>query len=74
MLDEANHNAVLQVAPLNLPNRQVPAKPKGNLTVELLDHPGEAFEVPWDNIVKIRLYEQALLEEAQNLTADGKYR
>ena len=73
MLDEANHNAVLQVAPLNLPNRQVPAKPTGILTVELLDHPGEAFEVPWDNIVKLRFYEQALLEEAQKLTADGKY-
>ncbi|HEY4234785.1 MAG TPA: ABC transporter substrate-binding protein [Lacipirellulaceae bacterium] len=73
VLDEANHNAVLQVAPLNLPNRRMPAQPKGNLTVELLDRPGESFEVPWENIVSIRFYEQALLEEAQHLTADGKY-
>jgi tetratricopeptide (TPR) repeat protein len=73
LLDEANHNAVLEVAPLNLPNRRMAAQPKGNLTVELLNRPGESFEVPWDNIVGIRFYEQALLEEAQHFTADGKY-
>jgi ABC-type transport system substrate-binding protein/tetratricopeptide (TPR) repeat protein len=72
-LDEANHHAVLQVAPLDLPNRKMPAQPIGNLTVELLSRPGESFEVPWENIASIRFYEQGLLEEAQRLTADGKY-
>jgi peptide/nickel transport system substrate-binding protein len=71
LLDEANHHAVLQVAPLSF--RQMPRGVKGNLAVELLDKPGESFEVPWDDVVSIRFYEQALLEEAQRFTTDGKY-
>ena len=38
-LDEANHNAILQVEPLDLPNRRMPTQPKGNLTVALIDRP-----------------------------------
>lgn len=73
VLDEANHNAVLEISPAAFPDRRVPANPKGNLTIELVNKPGDAFEVPWESIVKVRLYEQMLLEEAQHLTADGKF-
>jgi tetratricopeptide (TPR) repeat protein len=73
VLDEANHNAVLEIVPTSFPDRRVPASPKGNLTIELVNKPGDAFEVPWDSIVKVRLYEQMLLEEAQHFTADGKF-
>ena len=69
VLDEANHNAVLKVVPLDLPGRRKPAKPEGNLPVRLIEDPTQQFEVPLENITDVRFFEDLLLAEAQRLTA-----
>jgi ABC-type transport system substrate-binding protein len=73
VLDEANQNATIEVAPLDFPGRRPPAQPSGSLKVEWLNKPGEPIEIPWKNIVRIRLYEEMLLDEARRLTAAGKF-
>src|SRR5262245_42868057 len=73
-LDKASDNKVLKIAPLNLPGRQVPKAPKGTdrIKIKLLDG-GVEYEVAWANIAKLELYEQMVLAEANQLTADGKF-
>ena len=73
ILDEANDNAVIDVAPLDFPGRRPPAQPSGKLKVEWLNKPGEPIEIPWQNISRIRLYEEMLLEEARRLTAAKEF-
>ncbi len=73
-LNEANGGEVLEVVPLDLPNRQLPATPPaGDLTVELVDRPGQQYTVAWSAIASIRLYERRLLAEAGRLTAAGQF-
>jgi tetratricopeptide (TPR) repeat protein len=73
-LNETSGGRVLEVAPLDLPGRRVPATPPGgDLKVELLDEPGQAYVVAWSNIAQIRLYESRLLAEAQRLTAADQF-
>jgi peptide/nickel transport system substrate-binding protein len=74
ILDKANDNKVLKIAPLNLPGRQVPKNPKGTdrIKIKLLDS-GVEYEVAWANIAKLELFEQMVLAEANQLTADGKF-
>jgi len=73
-LDEANGNAVLKLEPVNLPNRRLPDKPKPSDTirVKLPDRPDEEFDVAWRNIAKLRLFEQIVLDRAEELTSAGK--
>jgi peptide/nickel transport system substrate-binding protein len=74
ILDEANRGAVLDVAPLDISNRQMPApRPSGNLKLTLVDDPSADYEVPWANVAEIRFYERRLLEEARRLTAENKF-
>ena len=74
VLDEANHDVVLAVAPLDIPNRQMPKpRPQGNLRLTLLDDPTADYEVPWANVEEIRFYEQMLLAEARRLTSENKF-
>src|SRR4051794_12783906 len=74
VLNQANGGKVLEVLPLNLPQRPLTAVPtSGNLKVRLLDRPTEEFEVAWANVAQIRIFEQVLLDEAQRLTAASKF-
>lgn len=73
LLDEANKNAVLNVEPLDFPNRKVPANPQGMLTIRLVADPTRAFEVSWHDIRKVLLFEHVLLAEAQRLTEEKNF-
>jgi tetratricopeptide (TPR) repeat protein len=73
-LTQAGGGQVLKVAPLDLPGRRLPATPPaGDLTVELLDDPRQAYTVSWSDIAQIRLFESMLLAEAQRLSAAGQF-
>ncbi len=73
-LNAANDRAVLEVEPLDFPNRVVPADPpRGQrLRMRLLARPGVDYEVPWQAIDKVELFEQRVLAEAERLVAAGK--
>jgi ABC-type transport system substrate-binding protein len=68
-LDAANENAELKVRPIPFPNRRVPVKPKPSekLRVKLLDDARD-FDIAWQNIKKVELFENMVLEEAVKLT------
>lgn len=72
-LDEANENAVLRVRTIQFPNRQVPAKPKPSdkLRVKLIED-GKDYDIAWQNIKKVELFENMVLDEARQLAAAGK--
>jgi hypothetical protein len=73
-LDKANENKVLVIRPVALPGRVVPEKPKPTekLRIFILDEAQE-YEVAWQNIEKLELYEQMVLAEAGQLVAQGKF-
>jgi hypothetical protein len=74
-LDEANGNVLLKVKPLNLPGRKVPdvgARP-ADLEVELLDRPGEKYKIEWPAIVKVTLFEEMVLAEAESHVKAGRF-
>jgi hypothetical protein len=75
LLDENNGNARLKVQPLTLPARRMPAEAdrKGDLEIELVDRPGEKFQVSWTFIVGIRFFEQMVLAEAEQLVQSGRF-
>lgn len=68
-LDENNGSAVLKVKPLDLPDRRLPAKPQpdANLVIRLVDQPDKKYEVAWGAIRKVVLFEQMLLDKANEL-------
>ncbi len=74
-LDENNNNAVLKVKPLNLPGRKVPAPAdrKGDLEIELVEQAGQTFAVAWGAVVKVRLFEELVLAEAQQRVQEGRF-
>ena len=74
-LDDENKNALLKVFPLDLPDRKVPEKPKPDdeLEIRLVDRPRKSYKVQWAYIVEVKLFEQMVLEEAELLTANGKF-
>ena len=66
-LDGANQNAVLKVKPLALPGgRRLPERlpRRGTLQVRLLDDPAKLYEVAWQSVVKVELFEQMVLQKA----------
>lgn len=73
-LDKANENKVLLVRPVDLPDRRIPEKPKlfEKLRVRMLEDDQE-YEVAWQNIEKLELYEDMVLAETNQLAADGKF-
>lgn len=73
MLDADNNNAVLKVEPLDFPSRKVPIQPLGDLTIRLLDDPTRAFDVSWQNIRQVILFEDFLASEARRLVATGNF-
>ncbi len=74
-LDENNNNAVLKVQPLNLPGRKVPAPAdrKGDLEIELVEQAGQRFAVAWGAVVKVRLFEELVLAEANERVQEGRF-
>ena len=74
-LDENNNNAVLKIKPLNLPGRKVPAPAdrKGDLEIELVEQAGQTFAVAWGAVVKVRLFEELVLAEAQQRVQEGQF-
>jgi tetratricopeptide (TPR) repeat protein len=74
-LDAANGNAVLEVEPVELPNRRLPdnPRPSDTIRVRLPDRPDEEFDVAWRNIARLRLFEQIVLDKAAELASAGKY-
>jgi ABC-type transport system substrate-binding protein len=76
LLDEANENRELEVAPLDLHERKVPdpLPRSGTLRVRLVDRPLEEFDVRWMNIVGIDLFEGLVLEEARQLAKEGRFK
>jgi len=73
VLDAANENAVLQVELLDFPERRVPAQPLGDLNIRLIADPTRAFDVSWQNIKQVILFEEFLLSEASRLSAAGDF-
>ena len=74
-LDAANNNAVIQVEPLDLQNRQLPAtpKPNGKLVVRLSDAPERQYEIRWRSIARVDLFEDLILAGARDLVAAGNF-
>ncbi|HEY2148866.1 MAG TPA: hypothetical protein VGH32_13075, partial [Pirellulales bacterium] len=73
-LDEANRNAELKVLPLDLADRIVPAHPKptDELEIRLIERPKKSYQVAWESIVSITLFEQRVLDEAERLVEAKK--
>ena len=73
-LNGASGGNRLEVQPLSLPQRPLTTIPReGGLKVRLLDRPTEDFAVAWNNVARVRVFEQILLEEAKRLTDAGKF-
>lgn len=74
-LDENNNNAVLKVQPLKLPGRKVPppASRSGDLEIELIEQAGQTFAVSWGAVVKVRLFEELVLAEANQRVQEGRF-
>jgi len=65
-LDGANQNAVLKVKPLTLPGGRRLPEPlprRGTLQVRLLDDPTKNYELAWQSVVKVELFEQMVLAQ-----------
>ncbi len=74
VLNRANGGKTLEVYLLDLPQRPLTAIPtEGALRVRLLERPLEEFEVSWANVAQVRVFEQMLFDEAQQLAAAGKF-
>jgi hypothetical protein len=73
-LDEENGGVVLEVRPLDFPNRVVPSNPdpQEKILFHLIDQPFKSYEVPWGSVAKVELFEQILLAEARRLATSGK--
>jgi ABC-type transport system substrate-binding protein len=60
---------------LDLPDRKVPSPfPQGKLQVTVIGkRAGLVYECRWEEIERIRLWENILIEEAKQLTKEGKF-
>ncbi len=74
-LNEQNQSRVLRTMPLDFPGRKIPSSPNPNsrLRIRLLNNPNEEFEVAWNGIAKIELFEQRVLREAQRLIRSRRF-
>jgi tetratricopeptide (TPR) repeat protein len=76
VLKQGGPNSVLEVQPLDLPDRRVPNPlPSGSLRYRLTDPTKSSveYEVPWSRILRVELFEQMLIDEARKLTQAGKF-
>lgn len=75
-LDEDNGGVVLRVKSLNLKGGKIPtteAERAKDLEVELLERPGEKFALPWANVASIRVFEQLVRAEADQVMKEGRF-
>ena len=74
-LDAANDNAVLKIKPLDLPRSADSPQLKriGKLIVRKIDEPDKEYEVAWRSIAKVELFEQLVLNKANELVAEEKF-
>ncbi len=75
-LDEDNGGVLLRVKSLNLKGGKVPtteAERANDLEVELLERPGEKFALPWANVASVRVFEQLVLAEADQVMKEGRF-
>src|SRR6185503_14469917 len=72
-LDKANDSKAYKVYPIRLPGRKIPEKPKptDKIRVKLLENDQE-YDVAWQNIAKLELYEQMVVAEANKLASSSK--
>ena len=74
-LDAANNNAVLKIVPLKTPNHLPP--PRGRLTDKLVVHlfetPDKEYTVAWRSIAKVEMFEQLILNKANDFVAKGEF-
>ncbi|OHB66748.1 MAG: hypothetical protein A2V70_09980 [Planctomycetes bacterium RBG_13_63_9] len=73
-LDRSNEGKVLKVEPLDLPNRQLPERPRPSdkLPIRLVDEPETVYEIAWHTIDKVELFEQLVLGKAEQLVEAKK--
>jgi hypothetical protein len=69
-LDAANNNEKIRIKPLDVPNRMPPRRGKATdkLVVRRLDKPDKEYTVLWRNIVKLELFEELILNKANELS------
>lgn len=71
----ANKDAILDVVPLELPDGKLPTNPDPNEYVYFrpISRPEYLYRTPWSSLVKIELYRDMLLADAQKLVGEKKY-
>ncbi|MHC4399163.1 MAG: tetratricopeptide repeat protein, partial [Planctomycetota bacterium] len=68
-----NTGEVIDVLPIDLPNRRVPEKlPTGMVQVRLLEDSTELYELPWRSVATVELFEQMVLGEAGGVIAEAR--
>ncbi len=74
-LDEHNDSLVVKVLPLDFPNRRVPDPfPRaGKIEVRKLEEPETLYEIQWHSIARIELFEQLVLNKANELVAGARF-
>lgn len=72
-LDSANNNEQVKIQPLK--NRQPPQRGKSTetLTVRRLESSEKEYAILWRSIAKVELFEQLILNKANELVADGRF-
>ncbi|MBL8868334.1 MAG: hypothetical protein JNK90_01015 [Planctomycetaceae bacterium] len=64
----------IKVAPLPFPDRRVPTDQAGKkMIVVWLEQPDKKFEISWDDIERIELYEQIIMREIDEMVAGKDY-
>lgn len=58
---------------LELPGRELPSNPSGELKFQILGIEGKTFEAKWSDIARIDLWEQRLAREVQQRIAEGDF-
>ena len=74
ILDDAAGTQIKAI-PLNFPNGKVPSSPRPTDKVRLrrFEDPDEEYDVQWQNIAEVKLFEQLVLEEAKRVVAAGNF-
>ena len=71
---EDDKTEVIQLELLDIPGRQTPElKTSGKMEIRLLGNPDDIYEVFWRDIVKIRLYEDILIDEVNGYIDNLKF-
>ena len=65
----------IKALPLNLPDGRVPAAPKATdkLRMRRFEDPDTDYDVQWQDIAEVKLFDQLVLEKARQLVDDSKF-